>query len=198
MSGANWLDLMKDAQSTGNFAPLPDGDYDFKVIEAESKLSNNGKQMYVIKAEVQSGPHAKRLVWDRLVITRDSPNALRYFFRKMGALGLDTAFFEAGPTDNDIVAGLTGRSFRAKVGPSTGNQSKPGNEIKEYYPAASAGQVPAPAAYAAPAPAVPSVPAAPAPVVGSPWESAAPAPAPAAPAPAPAPGGFAPPPAPPF
>lgn len=204
MSGANWMDLLADAQSTGTYAPIPDGDYDLKVIEAEARMSANGKPMYKIKAEVQSGPHAKRLVWDNLVISKESPGALRYFFRKMAALGLDETFFAKGPDDNMIVSAITNRSFRAKIGPSTGNSTKPGNEIKEYYPAVAGAQaaVPAPAAYAAPAPAVAAPPApaappaAPAPAA-SPWETAAPAPAPFPPAP-PAPGGPVAPPAPPF
>lgn len=184
MSSFNWNELVDEAKSSGtmSYAPLPDGDYDLKVLEATAKTSSNGKPMYEIKTEVQTGPHAKRLVWDRLVVSKESPGALRYFFRKMAALGLDENFFARQPSDNDIVAALNGRSFRAKIGPSTGG-SRPGNEIKEYYPATAVpGMVPAPA-QGAPAPAVYAAPApapAPAPM---PWNQApaAPAPAPAAP-----------------
>lgn len=173
MSSSNWLDLMKDAQSTGGFAPLPDGDYDLKIIEANHKIAGSGKPMYEIKAEVQSGPYAKRLVWDRLVVSKESPGALRFFFRKMQALGLDDAFFAQGPTDAQIVAALNGRSFRGVL--STREwQGKQSNEIKEYHPVQS---------YGAPGAPVPP-PAAAAPVLAAP---PAPAPLPAAPAPAPAP-----------
>ena len=38
MSSINWADLVKDAgeSSSGNYEPLPDGDYDLKVIEVKS------------------------------------------------------------------------------------------------------------------------------------------------------------------
>lgn len=175
MSASNWLELMKDASASGgNFAPVPDGDYDLKVLEATAKTTSGAKPMYEIKAEIQSGPHAKRLVWDRLVISRESSGALRYFFRKMAALGLNDAFFAQGPTDAQITSALTGVSFRAKLG-SREYLGKVSNEIKEYYPAVAGGPafapVPAPAAAApAAAPAAPPAPPAPAaaPAYGAP------------------------------
>lgn len=193
MSSSNWLDLMNDAKATGGFAPLPDGDYDLKVIEVTHKTSSSGKPMYEIKAEVQSGPHAKRLVWDRLVVSKESPGALRFFFRKMDALGLDANFFAQGPTDAQIVAALNGRSFRGVL--TTRNwQGKESNEIKEYHKVQSYGTpgapVPPPAAAVAPAPApAPTPTPAPAPAAPPvlPEQAVVPNSAPPAPTPAPAP-----------
>ena len=166
MSSLNWGDLVKEAGDIGSYDPLPDGDYDLTIIEATAKVSQSGKTMFAVKAQVQTGAHAKRLVWDNLVVSTDNPTALGIFFRKMNALGLNKDFFATSPSNAQIEQALKGRSFRAQVGSRTWQGQKK-NEIKAYYSVAAASPV-APVAAAAPAP--------------------APAPAPAAaPAPAPAP-----------
>ena len=136
MSTLNWGDLVKDAgesASGGNYEPLPDGDYDLKVIEASATTSQSGKTMFKITTEVQSGAHAKRRVWDNLVISPENSNALGIFFSKMAALGLPREFFtNNNPTNAQIESMLVGRSFRAQIGSRTWNGSKR-NEIKRYY-----------------------------------------------------------------
>ena len=165
MSTLNWGDLVKEAGDVGGYDPLPDGDYDLVIVEAQAKATQTGKTMFAVKAQVTTGAHAKRLVWDNLVVSTDNPNALGIFFRKMNALGLGKDYFATNPTNAQIEQTLKGRSFRAQVGSRTWQGQKK-NEIKTYYsiPTASA---PVPPMAAAPAPAP-----APAPV-------AAPAPAPA-------------------
>lgn len=185
MSTLNWGDLVKDAGevSTG-YDPLPDGDYDLLVVEATAKVSQSGKTMFAVKAQVQNGAHAKRLVWDNLVVTPDNNAALGMFFRKMYALGLGREFFATNPSNAQIEQAIRGRSFRAQVTSRTWQGQKK-NEIKQYYPSAT---TPGAATAAAPAPApAPAPAAAPAP---------APAPAPAAAAVAEAPVVAAPPSAP--
>jgi hypothetical protein len=174
MSTLNWGDLVKEAGDVGSYDPLPDGDYDLKVLEATAKVSQSGKTMFAVKAEVQVGAHAKRLVWDNLVVSTDNPTALSIFFRKMNALGLGRDFFASSPSNAQIEQALKGRTFRAQVGSRTWQGQKK-NEIKAYYSVAAASSVPtAPVAAAAPAPAP-----APAPVAAPAAEAPAPAPAPA-------------------
>jgi hypothetical protein len=193
MTSSSWADLIKDASASGaSFDPLPDGVYDLKVVEASTATTAKGKTMYKVKAEVQTGPHARRLLWDNLVVSPESPNAMAFFFRKLKAIGLGHEFFSTEPTDAAIVAALSGRVFRGKVGSRTYND-KTSNEIQEYLPATQGGLpagavapgAPAPAA-AAPVAAPPAAAPAPAPAPqGFPQApAAAPAPAPAAPAPA--------------
>lgn len=165
MSTLNWGDLVKDAGDTGSFDPLPEGDYDLQIVEAVAKVSQSGKTMFAVKAQVQTGAHNKRLVWDNLVVSTDNPTALSIFFRKMNALGLGRDFFAGSPSNAQIEQTLKGRAFRAQVGTRTWQGQKK-NEIKAYYSAVATAQAFTPAA-AAPAP------------------SPAPAPAPA-PSPAPA------------
>lgn len=200
MAAENWLDLIKDAGASSTFQPLPDGDYDLKVVEVTATETSNHKPMYKLKAEVQTGPHAGRFVWDNLVVSKESPKALGFFFRKMSALGLGQEFFQSQPTDATIVQNLQGKPFRGKIGSRLDNTNTQRNEIREYhaavggYAAPSAPAVPPPAAAPvqaapvaappAPAPAVaPPPPAAP-PAAASPWDASG-APAVAAPPPPP-------------
>lgn len=199
MTSVNWADLIKDAGEIQSYEPLPDGDYDLVVVEGTAKVSQSGKQMFSIKAQVEAGQYAKRLVWDNLVVSEGNATALGIFFSKMAAMGLNQDYFNQNPSPAQIEQALTGRKFRGKLGTKTYN-GKESNEIKSYYPAAAsiaAGGVPpqaapapapapaaAPAPQAAPAPA-PAPQAAPAPVAEAenPWAAtAAPAAPPAAPA----------------
>lgn len=179
MSSLNWSDLVKEAGEVGNYEPLPDGDYDLKVVESTAKVSQSGKTMFSLKTEVQSGPHAKRLVWDNLVVSPDSSAALGMFFKKMAALGLAKTFFDQNPSNAQIESALIGRTFRGQVGSRTWQGQKK-NEIKMYYVIPTDSPVAA-TPFAAPAPAP-----APAPAYAAPAPAVAPAPAPA-PAYAPAP-----------
>jgi len=194
MSQLNWNELLQASESAGggNYEPLPDGVYDLKVVEASDTVTQTGKTMFKIKAEVQSGAHARRLIWDNLVISTDNSTALNIFFSKMYALGLNKEYFAQQPSSEQIASVLPNRMFRAQVGSRVWNGEKR-NEIKRYMPlgdsapsTATVASAPAPA----PAPAVAPAPA-PAPAAAAP----APAPAPAPPA---APVAESAPPAPPF
>jgi hypothetical protein len=159
MSTINWGDLVKEAGETsvGNYEPLPDGDYDLKVIDASATTSASGKAMFKITAEVQNGAYAKRRLWDNLVVSPENPSALGIFFTKMAALGVPREFFvNNNPSNAQIEQSIFGKSFRANVG-SRIYQGDKKNEIKKYYVGqsavpASSGATPAPVA-AAPAPA---------------------------------------------
>lgn len=179
MSTKNWSDLIKDAGETGSYEPLPDGDFDLLVVEATATTSQSGKTMFKLKAQVEGGPYNKRLVWDNLVVTPDSPAALGMLFKKFHAMGIGRNYFDTNPTNAQIEATLTGRRFRAQIGSRLYNGAKK-NEIRNYFPSAATiaamqGETAVPAQAAAPAPASPPPAAAPAP---------APAPVAAAPAPA--------------
>lgn len=181
MSQLNWGELIKEAAASGSgsYEPLPDGDYELKVVEASATTTQTGKAMFKVKSEVQTGAYARRLLWDNLVVSPENGKAMNMFFMKLGALGITQESLQANqPSNEQIAQALVGRPFRATVGTRVWNGENR-NEFKRYLPAAPVGSVSAPApAAAAPAPApapAPQVAAAPAP---------APAPAPAAPAPA--------------
>ena len=173
MSTVNFAELLAQAgtaATSNNYEPLPDGDYELKVVEAEAKTTSTGKLMFKITNEVQGGAHDKRRVWDQLVVTADNPKAMNMFFMKASAMGLGQEYWAQNPTPAQIEQAFPGRSFRGTLGTRTynGNQS---NEIKRYYAstaaAAASPAAPAPVAAAAPAPAP-----APAPVAAAPAPAA--------------------------
>jgi hypothetical protein len=135
MVALNWGDLVKDAgeSASGSYEPLPDGDYDLKVIEASSTTTSTGKTMFKITCEVQGGAFAKRRIWDNLVISPENKNALGIFFSKMAALGVSREWFaQSNPSNAQIETSINGKFFRAQVG-SRIWQNEKRNEIKKYY-----------------------------------------------------------------
>lgn len=186
MPTKSWQDLLNDAgDGGGTYDPLPDGDYDFIVKEAEVKTASTGRTMYAVKTAVQGGPHNGRFVWHNFVVTPENPTALGWFFKNMNVLGLNAEYFKTDPADHQVAAALVGRAFRGQVAVRKW-QGQDRNEIKAFFPAGGAGLGgPAPTVAAAPPPhAAPPPVAQPAP---PPPPAAAPAPPPVQQAPAPAP-----------
>jgi hypothetical protein len=134
VSSLNWADLVKDAgEATGNFEPLPDGDYDLKVVEAPAGTTSTGKTMFKLKAQITSGPYANRFIWDNITISPENKNALGIFFSKMSALGIPREFFlNNNPSNAQIEATLQGRVFRAQIGSEVYQGAKK-NKIARYY-----------------------------------------------------------------
>jgi hypothetical protein len=174
MSTVNFAELYAkagDAAASTNYEPLPEGDYELKVVEATATTTSTGKLMFKLTTEVQGGPYAKRRIWDQWVVSADNETAMNIFFGKGAALGLSKDYWLANPTPAQVEQALAHRTFRGKIAIRTYN-GKQGNEIKSYFPsqgvaaAATAAPVaaapaPAPAPAAAPAPAPAPAPAAP-------------------------------------
>ncbi len=184
----SWQDLLDDAgDHKGGFEVLPEGDYDMAVKEATATLAkSSGARMWVLKAEVQGGPHDKRLVWHNLVLTEANPAALGFFFRHMNCLGLTKDYFAQNPSDHHVAEALVGRRFRAQLA-VTKYQGQDKNEIKQFFPPAGAGVGAPPQVTAPPVPAQapppPAPPAPPAPSFAAPAVTAATPPPPPPPAP---------------
>lgn len=177
----SWQDLINDAGGAGDsYEPIPAGDYDFVVSQADATQSSTGKTMYKVRCKVEQGPHKDRLVFHQFTISPENPNALAMFFRQMNVLGLNREFFSSNPGDHQVAEAINGKRFRGQVQIKTW-QGQERNEIKQMFTAVqgalgSGGPTPGSG---------PQIPAtAPAP---APQPAPAPAPAPAAPAPAPAP-----------
>lgn len=214
----SWKDIIAESKKVENeFKPLPEGDYDFVISKSEAVKTKTGKDMFKIQAKVIHGDHARRVVFQNMVLSYESPVAMNIFLRQMAVLGLDEAYFAADPTVEQTASELVGRVFRGKVVITSDpnyRDGEPQNEIKNYStPSAEARQLalsvptannPVPAqsptsggaapASAAPSPATPPAPAA-TPPAPAPETVSAP---PVAPPPAPATSGTipAPPPAP--
>lgn len=203
MPNISWDSLVEAAGDAGKaFEPLADDNYNFVVSEATVGESKTGKKSIGITAIVESGPNAKRKVWNTWYISPDSPNALAYFFREMAVFGLPLDFWKSKPSDEQITSALVNKrfigglttteypvgsgkkknefnSFAVPVGAATGNAAATVGASSSVPSTPSVPSVSAaPQTYAAPsAPSVPSVPQIPTtPQVPSidPWASAAP------------------------
>jgi hypothetical protein len=188
----SWGDLLQDAGGAGDsFEPLPSGDYDFEISQADATQTQNGKTMYKVRCKVESGPHKDRLVFHNFVVSPENPNALAMFFRQMNVLGLNRDFFAANPSDHHVAEALQGRRFRGQLTIKQW-QGQDRNEIKQFFtavdgtlgngaaiPGPSAAYVPAPAATPTPAPAPQPAPAYAAPPAPAPQPAPVPQAAPA-------------------
>jgi hypothetical protein len=189
MADIPWDELM-DAAAGSDFAPIPQGDYDVKIIETEATKSSTDKPMWKVTCQVMNGPHEGRKIWTQQTLTMDNEDALNVFFRQMAAAGLTGEFFRTKPTNERIAEALMGRQFRAKVTIREW-QGVPRNNIKQWNPMGARGGAPGgpppPAAGAGgpggpPPPPAASTP----PPAASPPPPAAAAPSPAAATPPPA------------
>ena len=180
-----WSTMYEEAGDS--VSVLPVADYEFVITETKYKPTSTGKDMFTIKAVVESGPNKNKAVWQNFVVSPESQAAMEVFFRQMNVLGLGKDFWRRNPSNDDIIAGLKGRRFVGGVVISPYN-GVDRNEIKAIKPpkgAAAGGSTPppppppAPAPCPAPAPEAAAAPAPPPPPPPAAPETAAPA-APAA------------------
>lgn len=139
MTQLNWNELLEAADSSGggDYAPIPEGVYELKIVESAPAMSSTGKVMFKVKSEVQSGPHARRLVWDNIVVSPENPKSMNIFFLQMGSLGLSREYFSQQQPNNDqIASAMKDRLFRGQIGIRHWN-GKDSNEINRYMPMAS-------------------------------------------------------------
>lgn len=153
MTQLNWNELLEAADSSGggDYAPIPEGVYELKIVESVPAMSSTGKVMFKVKSEVQSGPHARRLVWDNIVISPENPKSMNIFFLQMGSLGLSREYFSQQPNNDQIASAMKDRLFRGQIGVRHWN-GKDSNEINRYMAMAS-DSMPAMVSASAPAPA---------------------------------------------
>jgi hypothetical protein len=187
---------------------LPVGNYDVVVKTADATTTANGKPMIKVKFSIENGPHAGRTLYNNFTISEENQNALLIFFTQMKALGLESTFFAAGPSLEQVAAQLVGKRAQVAVAHRQWNGATQPNITRLNPPIGGqgAGPVgggfpappiagPAPTTAAAPPappvaapaaqqpvapPAAPPAPPAPEPLVESPTPEAAPA-APSAP-----------------
>lgn len=153
MTQLNWNELLEAADSSGggDYAPIPEGVYELKIVESVPAMSSTGKVMFKVKSEVQSGPHARRLVWDNIVISPENPKSMNIFFLQMGSLGLSREYFSQQPNNDQIASAMKDRLFRGQIGVRQWN-GQDRNEISRYMAMAS-DSIPAMVSASAPAPA---------------------------------------------
>lgn len=132
MTTVNWQELINNAGG-GSFEPLPIGDYDVVVAEANVATSSNGKLMFKTKLQVIAGPYASRLIFNQFVVSPESPGALGFFFQHMAVLGLDASFFASNPAPEQVAAALLNRPCKVTIKHGT-YQGQPSMDVDKVLP----------------------------------------------------------------
>lgn len=202
-----WGDLKKKAEDA--LKPLPEGTLVNVIVEkAEAKFASTGSLMIAANLAVYEGPYQNRKIFNNFVLTPDNDFAMNMFFARMGAFGIDGAFFDAlsamegAPIEQHMAwiaealvgrkAALTMAAPRAYQGVERDNPGSfaaiPGQPPAVFNPSAATGGAPGlggavTAAATTTAPSIPaSTPAAGAPTIGGAPSIGSPPPAPPEPA----------------
>jgi hypothetical protein len=116
-----------DYDPTKDFNPIASGDYNFKVVSAEEKVSKtSGNDMIEMKLEICPPGRKPVQIKDWIVFTKDSVNKIKAF---CDATGLN---FASGNIDKDDCLGLCGKAkFVQKVSETDGKKYL---NLGYYYP----------------------------------------------------------------
>lgn len=136
----NFQELLKQADNAG-FTLIPDGVQDVYVEKAEAVTSSTGKPMIKVTYVVESGPHAKRKLFNNHVLTPDNDNALKFFFEAMQAYGFGREYWATPGANLEAAApAMVNRRVKVQVGhkeyPSGSGSMR--NEVTKVYPQAAA------------------------------------------------------------
>lgn len=133
-------------ESTGDFAPLPAGEYQVKVADATIQTTKAGTGQYIkLRLDVIGPTHAGRVLFSNLNIRNPNPKAEEIGRQQLGAVMRAIGLPSLQDTDQ-----LVGGHMLVKVTVKDDEQYGSSNEVKAYK--AMAGS-PAPAAKPAAAPA---------------------------------------------
>lgn len=125
------VDIGPDA-GTG-YGLLPEGKYLAKVTESKVQPTRSGNgQILELTWQIQSGPHERRLIWDKITIVHSSEQA-QEIGRKQWKKALRAAGIEHSPQDSSEIHGKLVR-IQVKTKPAS-NGYEASNAIAAYYPA---------------------------------------------------------------
>jgi hypothetical protein len=157
----NAADLPED--TGGDYSPLPPGEYQTTIKDAELKATNDGTGQYIkLRLDVTGPTHAGRVVFSNINIRNKSSAAEGIGRAQLGAIMKAIGLATLQDTDQLIGGQLTVKLAirEARTDEKTGKTYEASNEVKAYkpiegaMPSAAAPAMPKPAA-AAPAKAAP-------------------------------------------
>lgn len=122
-------DMYKDAADA--LKPLPDGEYQASVSDAEATKSSNGKPMIKVKLAVKKLDGGVKIVTSQLVISEENPTAVAIFFKHLEAFGLTAAFWTNSTTLEQAAAQMRGKSVRVVLATREW-QGAPRNEVANW------------------------------------------------------------------
>ena len=142
-------------ETTGDYAPVPPGDYEAVIKDAEIRTTKSGTGQYIaLRLDITGPSHAGRVVWSNLNIKNDSQKAEEIGRQQLGAVMRAVGLPSLQDTDQ-----LIGGNIGVKLAIRKSEEYGDSNEVKAFKAPKSG------ASAGAPAPAMASAPAASAP----PW-----------------------------
>ncbi len=115
MGQVQWDDLLKAYEDSG-VSLCPVGTHDVKVVKAEYGETSTGRNQFIVTFEIAAGPHAGRKVRHWMTLVPEYNGLIAQWFKQMAAMGLDKAYFQAKPGNEQVCADLVGRDCRIEVG----------------------------------------------------------------------------------
>ena len=130
--GNSFASAFQAAEATVSYQPIPDGDYNLRVSDAEMKATRSGGSMLTLSIEVLGPSYAGRKFFQNYNIRCSSARAESIGIQQLKMLW-QASGGDGTPTDTEQ---FVGRVFRAKVGieESKDDRYGPQNRIRRYYP----------------------------------------------------------------
>lgn len=117
-------------ESTGDFAPIPAGEYTVSIASAELTPTKDGSGQYIkLKLNVIAPTHQGRVLFSNLNIRNQSAKAEEIGLQQLGAVMRAIGLAAIEDTDQ-----LIGGTLIAKVDIRTSEQYGAQNEVKAYKP----------------------------------------------------------------
>ena len=140
------LNVEEEAKLAGEFAPLPEGEYDVVITSSEMKNNRTGQGCHVaVTMQVVEGDMVGRLVFENYNVSNPNPVAERLGRAELAALC--QAMGLSNPKDTDE---LKDKPFRVKLGIDKKDPTR--TRVKTYMTTTGPAANPAPTPAAKPTP----------------------------------------------
>jgi hypothetical protein len=116
------------ASSSGDFSPIPAGNYNVRVVKADLTDTKDGTGQYIkLRLDVVGPSHQGRVLWANLNIRNKSAKAEEIGRSQMGDLMRACGLAKVSDTDQFI-----GNEVSVKVEVKNDDTYGPGNEVKAF------------------------------------------------------------------
>lgn len=135
----------------GDYTPVPAGDYDVVIKDAEIRTTKSGTGQYIaMRLDIIGPTHGGRVVWSNLNIKNDSQKAEEIGRQQLGQVMRAIGLPSLQDTDQ-LIGGTLGVKLAVKKSEEWGDS----NEVKAYKVATASAAKPAPSTASAPAASAP-------------------------------------------
>lgn len=118
---------------TDNFAPIPNAEYDLRILKPELKATAAGTGQYVsINFMVAGGQFDNRMIFEKFNVANPNPAAVEIGLRVLKQLFISAGMQAMGEISWSMIEQLEGRICRGRVSTKTESGYDPKNVIKAF------------------------------------------------------------------